>query len=848
MAYSHNRIAFYRDRCRPPLTQTTLAQALGAHVNTVQRWEKDGVSSPAKLLQVTRLFVEQGAITHYDVALDFWERSGAHVFPPPPELRALFNAPVEESPLTLTAAEAQAQLRMLTASAPPEYAPLPPCSVMPLHRNALFVGREDILMRIAGILAYSSAVAITGLAGLGKTQLACEFVHRYGQCFAGGVFWLSFADANAVPSEVASGGGVGRMDVRPDFAKLSLDEQVRLVQSAWQSDVPRLLIFDNCEDEALLARWRPTTGGCRVLLTSRRSYWNAALNVQILPLPVLSRAESLVLLRKHRPDAELYDPTLHAIAADLGDLPLALHLAGSFLARYRYAVSLEDYLRQLRAAAPLQHPSLLGRDLSPTGHPQHVARSFALSYDKLDRADPTDVTALSLLARMACFAPGEPLPRTLLVDAYNNGNCGEAGRHGGTVLQVEDAIERLVNVGLLETGADDTLRMHRLLVSFTHTTMDTSLARADVERMMIAEANCRNDAGYLDRMLALQVHLRAVADAAKEREDADAADLCEVLGWQLVVLGSYQEPRAYLERSLAIREAVFGDCHAAVASSLNVLGLMIQFQGQFVQAEPYYKRAVAIWEQTLGPQHPQTITGYNNLGYVMVVEGKLAEAHPYLERALHLREHVLGVDHPDTARSLNNMGFLLLQQGEYEAARLYLERSLVRREALLGACHPAFVLTLTNLGRVLTQQRLYAEARVCFERALDIYDTLYSSPNIGPAETMRFLSVVLWAQGERAQAWRLARQALDTCMSAVGLDHSDTAHCLYHIGTLYDEQCDLENARSYYQQALPIYEISFAPQHRALQALRARLVEIERGGVVGRGERVTGRQGDKETG
>jgi hypothetical protein len=37
---------------------------------------------------------------------------------------------------------------------------------------------------------------------MGKTQLASEFVHRYGSYFAGGVFWLSFADAEAVPAEI----------------------------------------------------------------------------------------------------------------------------------------------------------------------------------------------------------------------------------------------------------------------------------------------------------------------------------------------------------------------------------------------------------------------------------------------------------------------------------------------------------------------------------------------------------------------------------------------------------------------------------------------------------------------
>jgi hypothetical protein len=51
-------------------------------------------------------------------------------------------------------------------------------------------------------------------------------------------------------------------------------------------------------------------------------------------LGVLNRAESVALLRKHRPD--LTQSEAGAIAAELGDLPLALHLAGSFLAHYRH--------------------------------------------------------------------------------------------------------------------------------------------------------------------------------------------------------------------------------------------------------------------------------------------------------------------------------------------------------------------------------------------------------------------------------------------------------------------------------------------------------------------------------
>jgi hypothetical protein len=143
---------------------------------------------------------------------------------------------------------------------------------MPLAPNTLFVGRDNELHILARTLAQGTATVIaatTGLGGIGKTQLATEFVHRYGQFFPGGVFWLSFAKAAAVPGEIAACGSIGAMNL-PNFATLDLADQVARVRAEWQHPTPRLLVFDNCEDEQLLTDWRPSSGGCHVLLTARR--------------------------------------------------------------------------------------------------------------------------------------------------------------------------------------------------------------------------------------------------------------------------------------------------------------------------------------------------------------------------------------------------------------------------------------------------------------------------------------------------------------------------------------------------------------------------------------------------
>jgi hypothetical protein len=95
--------------------------------------------------------------------------------------------------------------------------------------------------------------AITGMRGLGKSQLAVEFAYRYGRYFPGGVFWLHFANPEQVSEEVALIGGERGLGLYLDADGRTLHDRVAKVQRAWQEPMPRLLIFDNCEDEALLA-------------------------------------------------------------------------------------------------------------------------------------------------------------------------------------------------------------------------------------------------------------------------------------------------------------------------------------------------------------------------------------------------------------------------------------------------------------------------------------------------------------------------------------------------------------------------------------------------------------------
>jgi tetratricopeptide (TPR) repeat protein len=522
-------------------------------------------------------------------------------------------APVDAERL----AAATARLAELPLDAVPEPAALPPGSRMGLARNALFVGREADLKALAAALksgetaAVGQIAAATGLGGIGKTQLASEFVHRYGRYFEGGVFWVSFGAPDSIPAEIASCGGAGALDLRPDFGKLPRADQVGLVSAAWQGPLPRLLVFDNCEDEALLAQWRPPAGGGRVLVTSHRADWSRALGVRALALGVLARPESIALLREHRPDLDDGDPELAAIAEELGDLPLALHLAGSFLERYQHAEfgAPAAYLAQLRRPDLLDHRSLTEGDLSPTGHDQHVARSFAMSDDRLDPDDSTDVTARDLLSRAACFAPGEPIPRDLL-----SASLGTAEAESDDGRRFEDALHRLTGLGLIEAQPDGTLVLHRLLAAFARVeAAEADAARSSVEGAVLDAAARLNQEGYPAPLLAWQPHLRAVAENAAATESEQAGSLFNSLGYHLRTIADFAGARAAFERALAIFEATLGPDHPNVAVALNNLGSVLQDQGDLAGARAAFERALAIDETAFGSDHPSTVGVRGNL-------------------------------------------------------------------------------------------------------------------------------------------------------------------------------------------------------------------------------------------
>nr|WP_169308097.1 helix-turn-helix transcriptional regulator [Oscillochloris trichoides] len=786
------------------MSQKALAKALGVHSNTIYLWEHDNVPDPHELLRLITFFVEHGVLSSYADASDLWAEARREPFPEPPELRALFEPRWQ-----------------LPSDALPDHTSLPPGLRLPMRRNPLFMGREPLLLRIAQALnAQDATVAITGIAGIGKTQLATEFAHRYGALFPAGVFWLSFADPNSVLA------GVAACYAHPSAALLPLAQRAERVFQSWHEPEPRLLIFDNCEDEHLLARWRPSHGGSRILLTSRRTRWNAALVTAQVPLPTFERAVSVGLLHAHLHAAgvdEVSTPAVDTIAQLLGDLPLALHLAGSYLAYRAPFFTPEQYLAELHAQSALDHPSLEGMSPSPTKHPQHLSNVLALALAQLDPAQPVDAQAAALLARAAHFAPGEPLLLELLL--------ASAGLSDSAA---QPALKRLIgDLGLMEATSSNTVRVHRLIAEFIRNTPHEPQVVADVERASLDLAQRFSDGGEA-APAGLLTHLRAVASAAQPRHDLRAIQLANALGWLLYLSRDFAASIEWLTWSHTTLRAAAQPDAAMLCETLELLGLVHQmYNEQTEQAEAYYSEALAICEQTYSPEHPKSGDLANNLGYFIAFHrNDYDRAYRLLRQAVAVRRREHGLAQGNTARSLRNLGFALFKLGRYRAAMRYLRLALRCFECAEGSYAIARAQTLMHMADV---------ALVCNDPRAEAYvsamfDLRKAARNEGDGElgeSYWYVGRVALAQGDTAGAAQAFAEAEKIYERRIWPDHYVLARMRGDQARLALQQGDPAAAAAYIEKAQYHWE-QLSPDHvdRAESYLIASRVALAQGDHV----------------
>jgi tetratricopeptide (TPR) repeat protein len=606
------------------------------------------------------------------------------------------------------------------STAIPPVRPLPPGSRMPQASNPLFVGRENELRDLNRMLTPGSGAlvgvhaAVIGMGGVGKTQLAVEYAHRYGYLYQGGVFWMNFAKEEDIVTEVAACGGQEAKEI-PGWTAMKPPDQAEEVKRIWHdSRAARLLIFDNAEDPSAVEKWRPKSGHCSVLITCRRGDWPPEMGVNPLGIETLPREKSLELLAEVRPsigkdgkDREAASKICHL----LGDLPLALSVAAAYLRKYK-SESVSQYLKALSDQSPIQDPSL-----------EKVTLSFGVSFNTLNPENPIAALAHKLLYLASWFAPVS-INRGLLIASAGVDLDNRESRQ-----QADDALARLIELGLIKEEADQRLLLHRLLRDFARLKTPEGLNHGEaikaVGEALDTFANLENGSGLPQGVARERAHLREIATIAEDLNPDLAGRLYNNLGFNGTVLALFQEAKTDHEQALRLGEAALGPDHSQVAIYANNLGEVLRVMGDMVGARANFERALKIGEAIHGPDHPKVAIRVNNLGTVLRELGDLPGARANFERALKIGEAIHGPHHPEVAAYVNNLGDVLGGLGDLEGERANYERALKIDEAAYGPDHPNVAIRLSNLGTVLYNLSNLPGARANFERALRIRKKIF---------------------------------------------------------------------------------------------------------------------------
>ena len=674
---------------------------------------------------------------------------------------------------------------------------VPPGSRMLFQRNAVFTGREDELKDLAKSLMYDeNAVVVTAMGGMGKSQLAVEFCYRYGRYFHG-VHWLQ-ANQDML-AEIATCGLEMGLKPWPE----TVPEQAQAVLNAWEQGGARLVVLDDAEDPALIQEWSPKLNNSRLLVTSRWGDWPADMGLSLIKLKTLPRGKSLELLRKLAPKLDrASDGDLDAIAERLGDLPLALDLAGRYL-NDRRTLSTKGFLEELdQAGSVLEHSAL--KDWvkhNPTKHEINLAKTFLQSWEKLESE-----TAKVLFRICGYCAPNTPIPWDVLE--------GSSEVEGA---ELDRGLGRLEDLGLVSLG-DIGAVIPPLLAEFAR--MQDENVEQSVLPALVSELGKLSDealeTGIPANFIPLRAHMEAAANAAESAELEGAGWLWNNLGHHLADVAEYEGAKAAYERALAIDEAAFGPDHPNVAIRVNNLGWVLQNLGDYAEARVAYKRALAINEATLGTDHPDVATTVSNLGLVLKDLGDYAGAKAAFERALAIDEGAFGPDHPDVARDTNNLGLVQYAQGDLERAKVAFERALAIWEKELGPDHPQVATGTNNLGEVLRALGDYAGAKAAYERALAIDEAAFGPNHPNVARDVNNLGGVLQNQGDHAGAKAAYERALKIWEVELGPDHPQVAALMNNLGDMLRAQGEFAEAKAAIERALAIGEKTLRPDHPSI--------------------------------
>ncbi|MFI1592098.1 FxSxx-COOH system tetratricopeptide repeat protein [Streptomyces halstedii] len=716
-------------------------------------------------------------------------------------------------------------------------------------RNPGFTGRSLVLERMRDQLGGGMAVVLPqpqtlyGLGGVGKTQVALEYVHRFMADYDL-VWWISSEQTDDVIA------GLAELAVRlgaqggDDMAAAS-KEAVDLLRRGVPSD-RWLLVFDNADDPERLRRYFPQGGSGHILVTSRNQAWSQ--HGDALPVDVFLREESVEHLQRRAPGLSERDAA--QVATAVGDLPLAVEQAAAWIAET--ATPIDTYLEQLARQAP----EVLALN-QPAGYPQPVAATWNISIERLEERSPA---AVRLLQLCAFFAP-EPISANLL---YSK-EMIEALKPYDASLQEKLVLGRVIReIGRFALAKVDqvsnSIQVHRLVQAVIRAQLseeEQAEARHVVHRILAGARpddtepidnpdtwprfaaiwphlgpsdarNCRDHETrrlLIDRVRYLwkRGDIRTAATLGDElretwlemlgERDIQYLYLCFHLSNILRTRGRYVEAKELDEFTLRTQREVLGPEHPHTYMTTSSLAIDLGLLGDYGRAIELATEAHDGFNQIFHERHARTLAAANNLALNLRSVGQYARAREIDQDCYDLRSEVLGQEHPHSLSSALNLARDLREVGRYEDSVGLLSRTYESLKATLGRTYPTTLSAAKSLAVSLRRAGQLEDARRLTVATRARYRAKYTAANPESLACDLNMAADLFAAGEAAEARTTAQEVVDQYMKVPGERHPYTLAAQNNLGVYLSGSDAPEEAERLLKRVVALMRETFGREH-----------------------------------
>ncbi|KAI0145536.1 hypothetical protein GGR57DRAFT_506731 [Xylariaceae sp. FL1272] len=534
---------------------------------------------------------------------------------------------------------------------------------IPLEKNERFTGRTSVLEELQRRLFAQGGgkkVALMGLGGMGKTQVALELAYWVKSNQPGWyVLWvpaLSDKSFEQAYTEIAK-----RLDIPISEPGEDMKECVRRYL---ESDIAGkwLLIVDNADDMEMLFgtpdrpggmdQYLPQSESGLILFTTRSREVAVAVAVNdVVDLHEMSQEEATEFLKKTLINQELLRDKAAAdeLFRELTNLPLAIAQAAAYL--NRNMISIREYLSLLNGTQQ-DLVSLLSRNFRDTTGYQRsdnaVATTWLVSFDQIRR---DDTTAAELISFLSCIE-SKAIPRSILPRSQTK----EERQHAIGVL--------CGYAFLVRRGAEDMYDMHRLVHVAIRVWVQKNGAVDETERSAIRHLafifpwdHKENRSLWRKYM----PHALYALQHCKEDEEAERFDLYYRVGRCLYKDRRFKEAIQALEETYQWRKQCIHEKDSDRLASEHALAIAYLLDRRIKEAIVILEHVVAVEKRTLEPEDPSRLTSEHQLASAYLLDRRIKEA-------IVILEHVVAVE----KRTLEPEDLFRLMS-EHELARAYID-------------------------------------------------------------------------------------------------------------------------------------------------------------------------------